>query len=462
MNQDIQQVASPYLRVLRGVQQLAASEDSLGNILQLAPERLQELQSAWTLGLLGDEGETAHHGAVRILDFGTWARDGVYDIQRAQIEIEGQWASGQVMFTTHAEDWDTLGYGEDSRFDDIILHVGLVPAPRNYFTRTSNQRHVPYLALEEARWKEILQIPPALDPELLALCRQPLRDLPAAQLRSTILSAAAHRLLRKRLRFTQRAQVLGEDQCWYEAWAEALGYYENRFAMRVLAQRAPLQLVQGENTEALLFGIAGFLSPALPDSCDEEVRHYHRHVWDSWWMLRDDWELQGRHCIQWHKGSSRPANHPHRRVAALASTVQRWDEWASFLRANQLEELLHSTASLDHSYWKHHSSLPSKRLGRAISLVGQQRMKAFLINSLLVFDDSDLAWSLYQQQRETQVSSKISKLAYALAGERDDLRSWLPSCAIQQGLIQIGSDFASPAATSGETLFPEALSEVAG
>ncbi len=460
MSQDVQQVALSYRRILKETQQLAACEDTLVSDFQLPPERLQELQSAWALGLLGDTGTTSHHGELKILDFGSWARDGVYDLERVQLEIEGQWCSGPVMFTTRAEDWESLGYGEDEQYNDVILHVGLLPAPQNFFTRTSNQRHVPYLALDESQWKDILQIPPRLDPDLLALCRQPLRDLPAAQLQSVILSAAAHRLLCKRLRFQQRVTVLGSDQCWYEAWAEALGYYQNRFAMRVLAQRAPLKLLMEGNTEALLFGIAGFLSPILPESCDEEVRHYHRHVWDTWWSLRDGWELQGKHRIHWHMGSSRPANHPHRRVAALACTASCWDEWAALLSAQNADELLRVTSSLDHHYWKHHSSLPSKKLARPVALVGQQRMKAFLVNSLLVFDDSDTAWSLYKKQRESQVASKIATLARALAGEREDLQSWLSSCVIQQGLLQIGSDFATPPQQGSTMLFPESLGNV--
>ncbi len=451
--------ANCYQRLLRELQREALCEEELDYDRILDDQRLQELQGAWSCGLLGHEGVSAHHGAVRIIDFGHWSRDGVYDLVRAQIEIEGQWCSGSIIFTARAQDWERLGYGEDPRYDDVILHVSPQPAPPHWFTRTSKQRHVPYLSLDEARWREILQIPPKLHREQLQLCQHPLSQLDTAQLRSVLLSAAAHRVLQKRARFQQRAAVLGQSQCWYEAWAEALGYYQNRFAMRVLAQRAPLALLRTEPTEALLFGIAGLLTPILPESCDEEVRSYHRQIWDAWWALRDEHELQGRHALSWHLGHTRPANHPHRRIAALAATVTRWDEWEGLLRADCLKELFTFAASLEHPYWKHHTSLPSSRLSRALSLIGKQRMSAFLVNSILVFDESDLAWQLYQQQRERALPSKVVKIAHALAGERADLEKLLHSCAIQQGVLQIASDFASEQ-KSTPLLFPESLGEL--
>ncbi len=462
MSSTIQHTASPYQRLLHELQHTALGEEQGLDRDVLTNQRLQELQSYWSLGLLGSQAMTAHHGMLRLIDFGEWSREGIYDIERAQIEIEGQWSSGSIMFTACAEDWERLGYGADPRYDSVILHVSVSAAPPHWYTRTSKQRHVPYLALDEPRCQQLLQLPPRLDHEQLGLCEEPLRDLSSSQLRAVLLSAAAHRLLLKRQRFIQRACVLGKSQCWYEAWAEALGYYRNRFAMRVLAQRAPLSLLRHAPSEALLFGMAGFLTAVLPASCDEEVRGYHRQVWDQWWTLRDEYELHGRHALSWDMSHTRPANHPHRRIAALAATVERWDEWEGLLNAESIHELQQFAASLEHPYWTHHSSLPSARQRRASALIGKQRLKAFLINSLLVFDESELAWQLYQQQREQSIPSKVTKLATALAGERDDLKKLLSNCAVQQGILQIGCDFASEKSSSSarRDLFPEPLAEL--
>ncbi len=463
MTSSIQHTASPYQRLLHELQHTALCEEQQWGRESLTNQRLQELQSYWSLGLLGTQAMTAHHGMVRLIDFGQWSREGIYDIERAQIEIEGQWCSGAIMFTACASDWERLGYADDPRYDHVILHVSAGGVPPHWYTRTSKLRHVPYLALDELHCQQLLQLPPTLDYEQLELCEQPLQGLSSPQLQTVLLSAAAHRLLQKRHRFVQRASILGKSQCWYEAWAEALGYYRNRFAMRVLAQRAPLNLVRDMPAEALLFGMAGFLTAVLPASCEEEVRSYHRQVWDQWWTLRDEYELRGRHALSWDMSHTRPANHPHRRIAALAATVQRWDEWESLLKAESLPELQHFAASLEHPYWTYHTSLPSARLRRSTSLIGKQRLNAFLINSLLVFDESELAWQLYQQQRETSIPSKVKKLAAALAGDRADLNKLLNNCAIQQGLLQIGSDFASETASSStrKALFPEPLAEIA-
>ncbi len=459
---DVRDTALPYRNLLYELHNSAAAQEDGKNRLSLSAEQLQELQSCWTLGLLGNKGTSLAGQDVHILDFGKWARDGHFDFEHVELEIDGQWRSGGVLFTTQAEDWNRLGYATKSDYDPAILHICLHASSRTWQSKNSRQQIIPTLCLDNSPWRECLRLPAPLDRELLTPCRAPLEHFEEKQLLDLLLSAAAHRLLQKRQRFEQRAAIVGASQCWYEAWAESLGYYENRFAMRVLAQRLPLAelLKHRENAEALLLGVAGFLTPKLPETASDEVRHYHRSIWDAWWTLRAEHALEGRHALNWTQADTRPVNHPHRRVAALACTVERWQEFEPLLSAQKLRELSLLIASLRHPYWQKHSSLPSAGMARASSLVGKQRVKAFLVNHLLVIDQSKDAWTLYQQQRENSVPRKIRQLAIALAGERGDLQGKLSHCVVQQGLLQLAHDFTVTPKARASNCFPAELANI--
>ncbi len=457
----IEQQAAPYTRLIAQLQQTAAAADNCDSNEQaalLANERMQDIQAYWVAGLLGKQGETERHGSIEIREFGEWNRGEGPAFLRAQALINGEWKVGSIAISAEASSWSKQHWDQSPAYRSCILHIILSPAPPYWRSLSSVQEDIPVLHIPDLRWRELLSLPSPLDRDSLELCQEPLADNSIELIDRSLRAAAAYRIMRKQLLFERRAAAIGRSQCWYESWAESLGYYNNRGNMKQLARRVPLNELQAqpELIEPLLLGTAGFLLPHLPSGADDETRHYHRQCWDAWWPQREQYELSGSQALPWSTQQQRPANHPQRRVAALAASIPHWAEIENSLSASKIYQFEQIISQLRHPYWQQRSCLGSARQARPSTLIGKERLRAFYINHLLVQDSSPEAWRIYCQQKERQVPGKISRLAKLLAGDRQDLQTLLSNCYAQQGIIQMGIDFGSNS-RRGAKLFPAEL-----
>ncbi len=456
-----QRLSQGYKKLLSSVQQTGAAEDSNNTPLRIDQSQLDELHGLWHAGQLGNTFNSPNQGIIQIRDFGDWNRNAGADFLRVDIEIDNKWLCGNAVFTVNAEDWYTNNYHQSSLHRETVLHICLQKNSAGHRSLNCNQRESVLICLPTADWQDALRLSPKLDADSLNICRNPLEETSKEQALNILKAAAAYRIACKRKQFLNRVARLGKSQAWYEAWAESLGYYSNRHQMKLLARRAPISELNEENAESILLGTAGFLVPVLPDKSETEDRHYHRITWDIWWPQRDQYGLSEERRPQWNYAGQRPMNHPHRRVAALAETVKRWEEFEPLLKAERLAELDSFRKSLDHHYWTYHSALPSKHSWRPVALVGEERMRAFLINHLLVNDDGLLAWQIYLKQKERSIGSSIKRSFESLFGYRQDMSELLPYCYVQQGVIQLQQDYALKRGAKRSIVigYPQELSE---
>ncbi len=400
-----------------------------------------ELEMLWADGLLlPSGGETLRHGSVRVLDRGSWNRGEGPDFLRAEVEMGGQRLQGDIVLTRSAPEWEVAGYSEDPRFNDVVLHVVFSPPPPQWFTRSEQHRDIPVLVVSEEEWMQASGRSYPVDAAEYTLA--PLADMPLGSLVSLMQAAAAKRVSHKRKKFRARAALVGEQQAWFEALASTLGYAANKQAMGVLARRAPLaELGQdAAQAEPILFGTAGFLFPVLPEKAGEEARTYHRSVWDAWWPLRAQHELTEPRAIAWKLSAGRPLNHPHRRVSALAMAARRWKDISPHLHTGGARELTRVLASLRHPYWDWHCSLPAAPLTRATALIGQARIREFLVNHVYVQDDRAGSWQAYLCLGAADVPARVATIARRLLGERGDVADLLKLCFAQHALLQLERD----------------------
>lgn len=453
-----QQLAEAYQgfaeRIYRGGRELVAADAPISSAE--LPSEL-EIQQLWAKGLLISCGLTERHGPVRILDVGQWNRGAGADFRRAEIEIGGETRRGDIEIDPQARDWERHGHGTNPDFNEVVLHVVLSPPPGGWFTRDSQHRDIPVLYLPPSVWQAAMGQTPPPGATQVPRCAAPLLSMPLDRVCSLLQAAAAHRMAKKRRLFRAKAAQQGEAQTWYEALAETLGYSANKAAMRLLAARAPLSELAGR-AEAVLFGVAGFLLPVLPEQADAAARAYHRRVWDAWWPLRQDFALSAGREIPWHYAATRPQNHPHRRVAALAAAVQAWERLSPLFNAAGAQRLSEMLAHLQHPYWDTHYTLPSAPARNRMALLGASRINDFLVNHVYVQDESAPAWHSYLAMKTTNIPGVVSRTAARLFGERADVQPLLRSCYVHQALLQIDADFC--AGSSCRTcLFPEQLAQ---
>ena len=421
---------------------LSASETD--SVRERAGSRHSALPDERTLQLLLLEGRfgfsfTDDLGrSVRILDCGDWNKASGPDFLNARIQLDGVPYTGDMELDSAPEDWERHNHGSNSAFDGVILHLACTPSRKEWFTRNSRHERIP-LAVIPASMLNGTEALPAAAPDRSCRHAEVLETMPAEQLEILLQSAAAYRFQLKHRRHTQRGGLAAPSQLLYENLAETLGYHANKNAMRHLAQRAPLHALR-DCPEALLFGTAGFLVPVLSDSCTPEAIAHHKRLWEQWWPLREHFELAPERMFPWTLSGSRPANHPQRRIGALATIAADFSAFQRLCTPDHLDDLADYLSSLKHPYWSSHVTLPSAPSKSPMALMGRDRIQEFIINHILPGEGSERAWKLYLTRPGPQAGARVLSIHQRLLGKRKDAAAFLKRAWHHQALLQIHED----------------------
>ncbi|WP_035604979.1 DUF2851 family protein [Haloferula sp. BvORR071] len=421
-----------------------------------------ELQALWFAGAFGREFRDSSGSTVRIVQFGEWNRTAGPDFMQAVIETGGQTREGAIELDLRASDWEAHGHGADPAFDGTVLHVVFHASGPTSFTRTREHREVPRVVIPTDIVEEVLMLPRReIAIARPGRCVHPLAALPPVAVSDLIVEAATHRAHLKAARYLRTADVHGPDAALYQAVAETLGYRANALGMRLLAQRMPLSALRESpaDAEALLFGTAGFLAPDLHEKAPPDTREHLRQLWDTWWKARGRWE--SAHAIPWKAGGQRPANHPHRRVAALAALVKDWPRFRKLAHSRPLDVkgLSAYLAKLADPFWTHRHTLSSTASRQSVALFGEAKAIELLANHLfpLVLHEGE-PFANYLKLPAGARNEKVKRCAIRLFGSEEAAGPWLKKAAHHQALLQIYKDFClEDASDCADCPFPEQL-----
>lgn len=426
----------------------AAEEEEPDTVREHAGALRSKLPDERTLQLLLREGRfgtsfTDDLGRdVRLLDFGDWNKSAGPDFLNARIQINGVPQTGDMELDPVPEDWERHGHGSNPAFNGVILHLACTPSRGEWFTRNARHERIPLALIPPAALALAGTPPSEKAPERHCPHAVALDAMAPEHLETLLQSAAAYRFRNKHRRHAERARYAGEEQALFESLAETLGYSANKAAMRHLAMRAPLRSIR-ECPEALLFGAAGFLIPVLPDSCTPEAVAHHKKLWTEWWPLREQFELAPDRAFPWTLSGSRPANHPQRRVGALAVIAGDFDTFRRLCRPGHGDALADYLSSLTHPYWSTHVTLPSAPSPRPMALMGRDRIQALIVNHLLPADGGERAWEHYLTLRGGQAGTRVLAVHQSLLGRRPDAKAFLAKAWHHQALLQIHEDLCS-------------------
>ena len=419
-----------------------------------------EWQAMWYSGAFGTSFRAVSGSLVEIVQFGFWNREPGPDFVHASFRLDGEKLfEGDVELDMHVADWDRHGHSQNPAFDRVVLHLFLRKSPASHFTRTSMNKEVIQIHLQSEI--DLLEDQPPIAHQ--GRCCAPLGRLPARTIDSLIEAAARIRMQKKADQLQRSATAHGMDEALFQAFAVALGYKLNKIPFLVLAQRAKLQLLRDHRTaaEGLLFGLAGFLEDGAINRAAAIDPDYWRRLWEHWWQLRSQFaHLILRHDL-WRFGTTRPSNHPHRRLGALAELVRRWKEIR--LISPRLEEVGQWLSGLSHPFWDHHFTLTSRASDRPIHLLGQTRINEILANvihpMLLARNEAD--WDSYKCIRAELSNRRLTIVCKRLFGQSDRAKEHFRFLYQQQGLLQIFEDFCLADATNcAACRFPEMVAKL--
>jgi hypothetical protein len=404
-----------------------------------------ELQARWFAGEFGRSFVSTRGNHIDIVQFGSWNREAGPDFSDAAISVNGgQPIGGSIEIDLVDRNWETHGHSTNPAFDQIVLHVFVEKSDREFFTRTQSNRNVPQVRINPAALPEAFSanIPLARP----GRCHAPLRNLPEERVRSVLDAAAQFRLQKKAARLRAKIDNHGADEALFQEIAAALGYKENKLPFTLIAQRTPLKFLRRnlDDAESILFGVAGFLETPDLDAYKKSVKAYVRELWDRWWSHRDDLQRLILPAKIWKRSSTRPTNHPQRRLAALSILVRAWPAFRRALSKHNAASVDKFVAEFDHTFWKSHYTLTADAAAEPIALIGEARTSDILANVIFPFwhlENARDVFAEYSKLRAPLTNRRVETAATRLFGDDPRRREFTRTVAHQQALLQIYEDF---------------------
>ena len=154
-------------------------------------------------------------------------------------------------------------------------------------------------------------------------CEEYIKEMPSLFITDLITSLAIERLSDKSDRINEWRELYNGDweEVCYISLARSLGFGVNGNAFEALAKALPLRFLQKHSDslfqlEAMLFGVAGFLS-------NNELMNipYYKRMTNEFAFLQNKFSLKVNDIGLWKFSGVRPSNFPHQRIAMLAALI---------------------------------------------------------------------------------------------------------------------------------------------
>ncbi|MBV8816029.1 MAG: DUF2851 family protein [Verrucomicrobia bacterium] len=421
--------------------QALAPESSLHEDESPLTRRWSELeyQALWYSGAFGTSFRATNGSLIEIIQFGFWNREPGPDFVNAVILVDGTHElKGDIELDTIVTDWDHHGHGENPAFRSVVLHLFLQPTGVDFFTRTLEHREIIQVKLP-ANGHSLTE--PSRTLAKPGACCAPLAGLTDVKVDQIIETAASLRLEKKSTALRRSIRVHGIDEALFQALAIALGYKWNKIPFLVTAQRATLSRLRSnpDFAEPILFGLSGFLEHPVSSSTQPDT--YLHELWARWWRARSElYDLMLRSDL-WKLGGSRPSNHPHRRLGALAQIASGWSDFRKL--TTNLSSANKWFQAVSHPYWDFHYTLQSAATGRRVSLIGTTRIKDIVANVLfpLLLVSGNADWNEFRKMRSELGNVLLETVCQRLFGDPNRAAKHARFLYQQQGLLQIFEDF---------------------
>ncbi len=414
---------------------------------------------------------------LRILHPGFWNSGPGPDFSRAIVQIGHQSpVVGSIEIDLEAVFWRGHAHHNNPRYTDVVLHViwqGTQPAGSIPTLVMQPVLDAPLPELIEWISGENLPSPSAA----VGQCSAPLANLSDEALRELLQQAAWVRVERKAALIQARARDTGWEQALWEFLLAALGYRNNVWPMRRLAELVPWpgEVVSRNATEARLLGL-GRLLPDERSSSTQPMQPHARTLWDHWWREADALADQRLPRETWQTAGMRPVNHPARRLALAAAwlsdhrMIARLETWLAdglspSASAESLEKILEVEAG---DFWATHWNFRAAPAVTPQTLLGNARATDLAINVILpwlwiraVTSQNELFATRVRQRYSQWPASQDNQVlkegrTRLLRGRKP---TFLKTAAEQQGLMQITRDFCDHSnALCERCAFPELVS----
>jgi hypothetical protein len=343
---------------------------------------------------------TADGSLLRVISPGLQHHHAGPDFQNAKLQIGDTVWAGNVEIHIRASDWMRHEHSKDPAYNNVILHVVYKNDLKNL---DNNGFAIPVLVLEERISDELLHRYQNLiyANQVIFPCEKIINRVDELTLQIWLDRMLVERLEEKLAQILKSVAFLkgNWEEVFYQTLATNFGFKVNALPFELLAKSLPLQILSKNSfnliqTEALIFGQAGFLEEDLEDS-------YYLQLQKEYFFLKQKYSLIPLEKHLWKFLRLRPLNFPTVRLAQFAALMHRNNRFlAEIISTNDIEKNDAVFTGINPSaYWLDHYQFgkPSKPVSKKL---GQSSVKN-LINTVSVI--------LFAFGKENRSENEVSK-----------------------------------------------------
>lgn len=409
---------------------------------------------------------------IQVLSPGIWNGEAGPDFLKARLRIGGELVEGDVEVHLWSAGWQQHGHQQDPRYNEVALHVVFWGEEQQNIAVNSRGESLNTAYMEPCLTLSLKQVLQRLDLDLYPYrqflgsgrCAQTVFCRFSEDKVENLLQSAAHWRLEEKARFLH---AWGGGRAFEAGLAMGLGYKQNAQAFLELWQALRGWLnehpyVSADELFALALGMCGYFEARAESRWDSS--DYYCHLRDLWWGQREEVTHQ---CLL-AGGSTRPLNHPVRRLAYLVEWLldpkagHLFDEldsfWVAMWSSNQgqrqwrklFRAFLTFFPSYSHTFFSHHLLFNSSKVEGKLSLLGKDARSAILLNTVFPLlyerirqrsDPKELeVFSFFYQSQQAVASGKVRYLQHRFFGD-SDRGDVLKKASAQQGAYQLHRDF---------------------
>lgn len=331
--------------------------------------------------LLTTAGET-----LKIMQVGQPNKHAGPDFFNASIILQGTTWVGNVEIHVRSSEWIGHGHERDQAYNNVILHVVFeddLPVCR------ADGSYMPTLALKPIFHEHILANYNGLvNAKRTFPCYTQIGAVDDFICRGAFSRTLVERLEHKSLEVEQKLnQYKGDWEATFNYFlARSFGFKVNALPFELLADSFDMQLYAKYRdaplqTEALVFGQAGFLNRKFLEPYPEQLRREYD-------FLRLKFKLEPLHLSLWKFLRMRPSGFPTVRLAQFAALMNRSAHlFSKVLHTTNLKDLKEIFTKLPiHSYWSSHYHF-EKPASPFMPQLGAASVESIIINAvcLIIF-----------------------------------------------------------------------------
>ncbi len=316
---------------------------------------------------------------IEIIHPGVSNSDSGPDFFHARIIIDQTIWVGNVELHVKSSDWAKHNHHCDKAYNNVILHVvdqHDTPAKRE----TGEELPTLEIKYDKRLWDNYLKL---ISGNRWIPCQDRIGEMETLLIRSWLDRLAIERLEKKSEEIVAKMNhnVNDWEETFYQALGRSFGFRLNAEPFELLAKSLPLKIIlkhaeDGFQTEALLFGQAGFLSAENGDK-------YYKKLKGEYEYLRNKYKLKPIENHLWKFMRLRPSNFPTVRIAQFAALFTKHKTlFSKILDAQSIEPVRGLFKIKPSVYWNSHYQLNKESIIREKN-PGKQAIDSIIINAVV-------------------------------------------------------------------------------